>query len=480
MFDTYQCLVVHFRMQIDFTLANVENSSAACAKYMAVPYYHSMDYSTPNALCRHHCITRTLLFLGCALWFLSAFAQSSGQTLVDPIEVGLSGERLARIDGLVQGYVDEGRLPGAIFAVARHGRTARIGAVGSLQPDMLFRIYSMTKPITVVAVLMLYEEGRFLLSDPVSRYLPEFTEMRVYVGENGDKGRPETRPAIRPITIEDLLTHTAGLSYDDVTAAGVPKLYAEADLWSADSLADFTSKVAALPLAFEPGSRWHYSVANDVLGRLVEVVAGQPFDKFLEARILGPLKMNDTAFFVPEAKLDRFASQYRRDGSGMRLIETPEESEYRNPEPVPFGGSGLVSTAADYIRFAQMLLNGGELDGVRLLGTKTVELMMMDHLGPGFESPRLNDSWVGRTENRSGDMHLGFGYGFGGYVITDVAQNDVPGSVGTYAWGGGASTYFFIDPQEELIGLFFTQLEPSDSYPLRSQFRGLVYQAIVD
>jgi CubicO group peptidase (beta-lactamase class C family) len=439
-----------------------------------------MNHSTPNHLCRHYCITPTLLLLCCTLWIQVAFAESSGQAAVDPIEVGLSGDRLARIDGLVQGYVDDGRLPGAVFAVARHGRTARIGAVGSLQPEMLFRIYSMTKPITVVAVLMLYEEGRFLLSDPVSRYLPEFTEMRVYVGEKDKKGSPVTRPAMRPITIEDLLTHKAGLSYDDVTAAGVPKLYAEADLWSVDSLADFTAKVAALPLAFEPGSRWHYSVAHDVLGRLVEVIAGQPFDEFLKARILGPLKMNDTAFYVPDTKLDRFASGYRRDGNGMRLIDPPEESEYRNPEPVPFGGSGLVSTAADYMRFAQMLLNGGELDSVRLLGRKTVELMMMDHLGPGFASPRLNDSWVGRTENRSGDMHLGFGYGFGGYVITDVAQNDVPGSVGTYAWGGGASTYFFIDPQEELIGLFFTQLEPSDSYPLRSQFRGLVYQAIVD
>ncbi len=400
--------------------------------------------------------------------------------MVDPIEVGLAADRLERIEGWVQDYVDDGRLPGVIFAVARKGRMARIGAVGSLRSDTIFRIYSMTKPVTVVAVLMLYEEGKFLLSDPVSRYLPEFTAMQVYVGENDEKGQPVTRSATRPITIEDLLTHTAGLSYDYDTAAGVPKLYAEADLWSVDSLAEFTAKVAVLPLAYEPGTRWHYSVANDVLGRLVEVVAGQPFDEFLEARILGPLQMNDTAFYVPEAKLDRFASLYRREGNGMRLEETPKVSEYRNPEPVPFGGSGLVSTASDYMRFAQMLLNGGELDGVRLLGRKTVELMMMDHLGPGFESPRLNDSWVGRTENRSGDMHLGFGYGFGGYVITDVAQNDVPGSVGTYAWGGGASTYFFIDPQEELIALFLTQLQPSDSYPLRAQFRGLVYQAIVD
>lgn len=439
-----------------------------------------MDSAKLNDLCRHSRGARALLIVGCALWFLSACAEGSGQALVDPIEVGLSAERLDRIDRLVQSYVDDGRLPGAVFAVARHGRLARIGDVGALRPDTLFRIYSMTKPVTVVAVLMLYEEGKFLLSDPVARYLPEFTDMHVYVGEYDEEGRAGTRPAERPITIEDLLTHTAGLSYDNDTVAGVPKLYAEADLWSVDSLAKFTATVAALPLAFEPGSRWQYSVANDVLGRLVEVVAGQPFDEFLETRILGPLKMNDTAFYVPDAKLDRFAALYRRDGIGMRLDETPTESEYRNPERVPFGGSGLVSTAADYVRFAQMLLNGGELDGVRILGRKTIELMMMDHLGPDFERPRLNESWVGRTENRSGDMRLGLGFGYGGYVITDVAQNAVPGSVGTYAWGGNASTYFFIDPHEELIGLFLTQLTPSDSYPLRAQFRGLVYQAIVD
>ncbi len=439
-----------------------------------------MTWVRLNSLCRHRRSVRALYLLGCALWFLSSCAKGPDQALIEPIEVGLSADRLDRIDGLIQGYVDDGRLPGAVYAVARHGRLARLNDVGSLRSDSLFRIYSMTKPVTAVAVLMLYEEGKFLLSDPVALYLPEFTDMHVYVGENDVEGRAATRPAERPITIEHLLTHTAGLSYDDDTAAGVPGLYAEADLWSVNSLAEFTATVAALPLAFEPGSRWQYSVANDVLGRLVEVVADQGFDEFLEARIFVPLMMNDTAFYVADAKIDRFAPLYRRDGNGMRLHETATESEYRNPERVPFGGSGLVSTAADYLRFAQMLLNGGELDGVRILGRKTVELMMMDHLGPDLESPRLNESWLGRTENRSGDMRLGFGFGYGGYVISDVAQNAVPGSVGTYAWGGAASTYFFIDPHEEMIGLFLTQLTPSDSYPLRAQFRGLVYQAIVD
>ncbi len=432
-----------------------------------------MSCSESKDRCRHHRGARVLLTLGCALWFLPVSAQDFDQVLVDPATVGLSGDRLDRIEELAQGYLDEERVPGVVFAVARHGRLALLGSVGALQPDTIFRVYSMTKPVTVVAMLILFEEGKILLTDPVSRYLPEFANMRIYAGD-------DTLPAQRPITIEDLLTHTAGLTYDSKTETGVPRLYDEADLWSAASLEEFTAKVAALPLVFEPGSRWHYSVAYDVLGRILEIVAEQPFDEFLQSRILGPLKMVDTAFHVPDAKLDRFTTLYQRDGDGMRPVETATESGYRNRELAPFGGHGLVTTAADYLRFAQMLLNGGELEGVRFLGRKTVELMMMDHLGPDFERPRLNDAWLGRTENRSGDMHLGLGYAFGGYVITDVAENDVPGSVGTYAWGGNGSTYFFIDPHEQLIGLFLTQLMPSDSYPMRAQFRGLVYQAIMD
>ena len=422
------------------------------------------------------------MVLLCAAVSFTAATNAQAQTglaLAEPAAVGLSDERLDRISGPISEYVDEDRLPGAVFAVARRGSLARIETIGDYQQDSIFRIYSMTKAINVVSVLMLYEEGKFLLTDPVSIYLPEFADMEVYVGED-DEGRVETRPAKRPITIEDLLTHTAGLSYDDDTVGGVPNIYAQSDLWSADTLAEFSGRVAALPLAFEPGSQWPYSVSNDILGRLVEVVSGQPYDEFLESRILGPLGMTDTAFHVPDDKLDRFTPLYQRDGDGMRLVESPEDSNYRNPDSVPFGGSGLVSTAANYLRFLQMLLNGGELGGVRLLGSKTVDLMMLDHLGEDFERPRLNEAWVSRTENRSGNMHLGFGFGYSGYVITDVAENAVPGSVGTYAWGGAASTYFFVDPEEELIGLFLTQLLPSSSYPIRAQFRGLVYQAIID
>jgi len=397
---------------------------------------------------------------------------------VEPETVGLDGKRLDRIDQFIEGYVNEQRLPGAVYAVARHGKLARIGAAGEQQENSLFRIYSMTKPVTVVATLILYEEGKFLLTDPVSRYLPEFANMQVFIDEQD--GKPRTQPAQRPITIEQLLTHTSGLSYDDDSAGGVPGMYVESDLLTVSSLAEFTTKLATLPLVFEPGARWHYSVANDVLGRLVEVVAGQPFDQFMQTRILAPLQMHDTAFHVPDDKLDRFLPMYQREGESFRQTEAVEDSTYRNAQRVPFGGGGLVSTASDYLRFTQMLLNGGELDGVRILGNKTVDLMLMNHLGPDFARPQLNESWVAQTENRSGDMLLGLGFGYGGYVVTDVAQNAVPGSVGTYAWGGNSSTYFFIDPQERLAGIFLTQLSPSSSYPLRAQFRGLVYQAIVD
>lgn len=385
---------------------------------------------------------------------------------------GLSPERLQRIDRVMGEYVEQGRLPGAVMAVARAGGPPHIRTVGAVQADSIFRIFSMTKPVTSVAVLMLYEEGRFLLGDPVSRYLPEFSAPQVYVGEN------ETRPAGTAITIEHLLTHTAGLSYDD-TAPGVPSLYAEADIWSAPDLAEFSRRVAALPLVFEPGERWHYSVANDVLGRLVEVVSGQPFDEFLQARIFGPLQMVDTRFYVPADKVHRLLPLYRKDGEGMRLAEAAEESSFLDEQAVPFGGGGLVSTAGDYLRFARMLLGGGELDGARLLAPKTVELMMLDHLPAAWGPAALPEPWIARTENRNGSLELGLGYGYGGYVITDVAANSVPGSVGTYAWGGAASTYFFVDPAEQLTGIFLTQLSPSDSYPLRAQFRGLVYQSLV-
>jgi CubicO group peptidase (beta-lactamase class C family) len=411
---------------------------------------------------------------------LLALALCAGTVSGDEETVaGLSLQRLQRIDALAQAYTDEGRLPGATIAVARHGKLVKLDSIGAVHNDSLYRIYSMTKPITAVAVLMLFEEGRFLLSDPVARYLPEFGDMRVLTGR-GQDGEPLTRPAKGPVTIRQLLTHTAGLTYDDDSVGGLPLLYHEADIWSAGSLAAYSRGVAALPLAFDPGSRWHYSVAQDVLGRLVEVVSGQPFDRFLQERLLQPLGMVDTGFYVPNGSIERFLPLYRRDGEGMVLADAPLESDYRNAARVPYGGGGLVSTAADYLRFAQMLVNGGELEGTRLLSRKTVDLMMMNHLDGSIGSLHVDDGWLSETENRTGDMHLGLGHGLGGYVFIDIAANAVPGSAGTYGWGGNGSTYFFVDREEALVGLFLTQLAPSNSYPLRAQFRALVYQSIVD
>jgi CubicO group peptidase (beta-lactamase class C family) len=414
-----------------------------------------------------------------AVLSIGLFCSSVSSAQSDAASVGLSAERLQHIDKFAQGYVDAGRLAGATIAVARNGKVVKIDSIGDVSNDSIYRIYSMTKPITATAVLMLYEEGHFLLTDPVSRYLPEFANMRVQSGVDDD-GNPQSHAATTPITIKHLLTHTAGLTYDDNTVTGVPKIYHDADIWSAATLADFSREVASLPLAFEPGTYWHYSVGQDILGRLIEVITQQPFDEFLAKRIFEPLGMVDTGFSVADENIDRFLPLFRKDGEGMIVIETPETSRYRNAERVPYGGGGLVSTAADYLRFAQMLINNGELDGQRLLSRKSVDLMMMNHLDGDLASRHFMDDWLSQTENRTGDMDLGIGYGLGGYVITDIAANGVPGSPGTYGWGGSGSTYFFIDREEQLIGLFLTQLKPSTSYPLRSQFRGLVYQAITD
>lgn len=419
-----------------------------------------------------------MIFKYCSIYFSFLWLVGSGTFALAESVQGISLTRLDRIDQMAQQYIQEGRIPPVVYAVARRGETVRMATVGAAKKDDIFRIYSMTKPVTTVAVLQLYEAGKFLLTDPVSRYLPEFQNPQVYVGVD-QNGVVQTKAAAKPITIEDLLTHTAGLTYDDPTSTGVPFIYSTADIWSAKTVAEFSTKVAALPLMFEPGSRWHYSVAHEILGYLVAVVSGQSFDQYVSAEIFEPLGMKDTSFVLPNSKVSRLRDRYARVGETMSLSEEAATSAYLSADKLPYGGGGLLSTAADYLRFAQMLLDGGQLDGHQILGRKTVDLMLMDHVGD-FAEPKLGDEWVGRTENRSGEMHLGLGYGYGGYVVTDVAANDVPGSVGTYSWGGTASTYFFVDRQEQLIGLFLTQLTPSDSYPLRAQFRGLVYQALED
>ncbi len=386
----------------------------------------------------------------------------------DPHEVGVSAERLEQIPVAMQRYVDEGRVGGIVTAVARRGRLVHWNAVGfrdlesrdPLEPNDIFRIYSMTKPITSVAVMMLVEDGAMSVDDPVSRYLPAFANVEVY--SDGELVSPR-----QPITIADLLGHTSGLTYGLFGSTPVDSLYREANVFSGD-LANLADEVAGLPLLDHPGSRWNYSVSTDVLGRLVEVVGGQPFDEFLGARIFTPLGMTDTDFVVPAAKTARFTTGYAAGrGGSLRMVDSPVEGTYNRTPALLSGGGGLVSTAADYVRFAQMLLNGGELDGVRLLGPETVELMRTNRLADDLIPIRIA-TWRGD----------GYGFGLGFSVLVDEDATPVPDNNGVFRWWGIGSTYFWIDPEAELVGLVMTQLNPPTLPVLETEFQTLVYNAL--
>jgi CubicO group peptidase (beta-lactamase class C family) len=399
-----------------------------------------------------------------------------------PDTSGMSASRLARIDGWMQRWVDSGRLPGLSVLVHRRGETVYFGATGKrdvaagtpMTADTLLRIYSMTKPLTSVAIMMLYEEGRFQLDEPISRVLPEFANMRVYVA--GSRGAPMTVPAERGITYRDLLTHTSGLTYGFIDSHVVDAMYRDGGVdfqTTETSLAEVVAKAAAMPLIAQPGKAWNYSVATDVLGRLVEVHAGMPFEDFLRSRVIAPLGMTDTDFFVPEGKRDRFAANYvPHPKGGLHLFDDPKTSRFLTPPKVPSGGGGLISTTPDYLRFGRMMLNGGALDGERLLGVKTVELMTANHLGGDMASmgmPRFSES-----------NYEGIGFGLGFSVMLDPARAQILGSEGEFAWGGAASTGFWCDPQEDLAVIMMTQLMPSSTYPIRKELRVLVYSSIED
>ncbi|MCG9133055.1 beta-lactamase family protein [Candidatus Poribacteria bacterium] len=375
-----------------------------------------------------------------------------------PEEVGVSTKRLKRIRSFLQGYYNSGEVSGFLTVVARRGKIVHFETIGMrdvennkpVEPDTIFRIYSMSKPITSVAVMMLYEEGHFQLGTPVSQFIPEFKNMKVY-----NEDQTEILDAKKGITIKHLLMHTAGLTYGWGNKP-VDERYKEAKIFErGTTLVDMVKKLGDIPLVHEPGERWTYGVSVDVLGYLVEVVSGMPFEEFLQTRLFGPLGMVDTAFSVPPEKVDRFAALYRynrREGEKKRV---GEDAPLANDEVsfFPSGGGGLVSTAADYMRFSQMLLNGGELDGVRILGKKTVELMRYPH----------HDDW--------------FGLGFA--VVTDKEPPNILESVGNFSWGGAAATTFWIDPEEELIGLLMTQLL-NNPYPFQQQFKVLTYQALTE
>jgi CubicO group peptidase (beta-lactamase class C family) len=397
--------------------------------------------------------------------------------IVKPEDLGFSSLRLARINAVMQRYVDEKKLAGIVTLVARRNKVvhfekfgmADIEAGRPMQLDTLFRIYSMTKPITTTAALMLFEEGRLRLADPVSRYIPAFKDVKVLDNTAGSGVRYVD--AMQPITIHHLLTHTAGLSYGFDENVYIDELYRK-HIWTAAetnpdlTLEAFVGEIAKLPLAYQPGMLYRYSVATDVLGLLVQVVSGMPFDEVLKQRILGPLGMVDTGFHVPLEKIDRFAATYGPDEQGrLKVVDAPQTSRYARPTHNPSGGGGLVSTAGDYLRFCRMLLNKGELDGVRLLGRKTVELMTTNAMPNGVQ-PFPEDA--------------SSSFGLGVSVLLDLRQSKLLGSSGTFGWGGAANTNFWIDPKEEIIGILMLQYMPSETYPVVADFRTLAYQALVD
>lgn len=406
----------------------------------------------------------------------------SNLTVGRPEDVGLAANRLARISDWMRLQVDRKRAAGMATLVSRRGKTAFVDMAGhadvargkAIASDTIYRIYSMTKPLTSVAIMMLYEEGRFQLDDPISRFLPLFANPRVFTG--GSRGKVDTVPANRGITFRDLLTHTSGLTYGFMESNIVDFNYRRqgVDFQTAEtSLKEVVEKAASLPLIAQPGKAWNYSIATDVLGYLVEVVSGVPFEKFLMDRLIKPLKMVDTDFWVPEAKQARFAANYSPDGKGgLALIDDPAKSPYLKPRKVNSGGGGLVSTAADYARFCQFMLNKGELDGVRLLGRKTVELMTSNHL--------KGDMAAMGAARFSEATYEGNGFGLGFAVMLDPAKNQIIGTPGEFAWGGAASTAFWIDPAEDMYVVLLTQLMPSSTYPIRRELRVLSYQAVVD
>lgn len=406
------------------------------------------------------------------------------QVEVDPAEVGFDSERLTRIDRQLRGYVDEGKLPGWLVMVSRDGQVAHLSTYGQrdveaglpVEVDTLFRIYSMTKPITSVAAMMLYEQGAFELRDPVSRFIPSFADLRVYRG--GSTLRPLTEPATEPVRIWHLLTHTAGLTYGFHHTDTVDALYRQAGFeWGTPDgmdLAACCDRWAGLPLLFQPGSEWAYSVATDVLGRVVEVASGQSLDRVFAERIFQPLGMTDTAFAASPDNQDRLAALYAATPGGRFVrYDAMGDAATRQPSCLS-GGGGLVSTTGDYHRFTQMLARGGELDGERLLGNRTLAYMTSNHIPGGADLHAFGRPLFAETP-----FH-GTGFGLGFSVLLDPVAAKTPGSVGEYGWGGAASTAFWVDPVERITVVFMTQLLPSSTHPIRSQLRQLVHQALVD
>lgn len=415
---------------------------------------------------------------GLLLVVVSGFAAAKDLPMVKPAQEGFDAGRLDQLTQSMQRYVDEGKLAGAVTMVARHGKIVYFETVGNksvddtrpLAKDDLFRIYSMTKPITAAAVMQLYEQGKFQLTDPVSKFVPELKGVQVLQADG------TLAPVAAEMTMQQLLTHTTGLSYG-FNAAGdsVDKQYVDAKLWESKDLDDFAAKLGKLPLKFQPGAQWHYSVAVDVTGLVVQRLSGQRFDEYLAEHIFAPLSMNDTFFEVPADKLNRFLPNHYIDPKTGKLAAIPAggNEAMRNYEKVSLfsGGGGLVSTTMDYMKFAEAMRNGGELNGQRILGPMTVKYMATNHLpasmasGGSGEAPTL------------GQPLRGFGFGLGFGLVTDPAAGGVMGSPGEFNWGGAAGTVFWIDPVEQVTVVGMIQLMGSP-YPFRQDLKIATYQSM--
>jgi CubicO group peptidase (beta-lactamase class C family) len=400
--------------------------------------------------------------------------------------LGFHSNRLANIDRfLAEKYVTPGRLPGTLTLVARHGDIAHLGMTGHadvergvpMAQDTIFRIYSMTKPITSVALMMLVEEGKIALEDPVHRYIPEWKNLGVFAAGTHKLGF-QTTPTKRPMQVVDLMRHTAGLTYGFQLRTNVDAAYrAEkiGEVEKAGTLADMIAALGKLPLEFSPGDAWNYSVATDVCGWLVQIVSGQNFEDFLSDRLFKPLGMTDTGFHVREGQGHRLASCYQpKRAGGLDVQDDCKTSSFLKPASFISGGGGLVSTAGDYLKFAQMLLNGGTADGHRYLGRKTIDLMTANHLPGGNSLSNLSKSLFSEA------AYEGIGFGLGFATTLQSSKTLMPGSDGDFFWGGAASTFFWIDPAEDLIGIFMTQFIPSSTYPVRREVRTMVYAALDD
>ncbi len=402
--------------------------------------------------------------------------------IVAPESVGINSEQLARVgEHLRKRYVEPGKIPGSIALVARHGQVCYLDVAGwrdvergtPMTTDTIVRIYSMSKPVTSVALMTLYERGLFSLDDPVHRYIPQWRKLRVR--KAGAHPLFLTEPCDRPMTIRDLLMHTSGLTYDFMNASNVDAAYREMSVGlprRGYTLQQMIDQLAQLPLEFSPGQRWNYSLATDVLGYLIETISGQSLPDFMREALFEPLGMVDTSFEIPADKVARLASCYERNLHKEVVLQDDGQDSHFASRTFWSGGGGLLSTVTDYFRFCQMLLNGGSLDGRRVIGSRTLQFMTRNHLPGGVDMSQF------ATGSFSETVYEGVGFGLGFANKVDPVRNGFPGSVGSYFWGGLASTVFWVDPVEDLVVVFLTQLIPSSTYNFRGQLESIIYGAL--